>query len=274
MPGWTQHLLRHHRRGDQRRRHAPARPACPRDRLRDGGDPELGRLADRSPDRTPPTRPPRADGGLRHLRSHGSLRRNCGAARNLDTRGAPDLSRRHSRRYRGMPRCPRRPVSRRESRQARHPAGLRACAKPDNMVSYGKAGRQERMMRGLAGKSVLVTGGGSGIGRAAALLLGEGGCRLLIADLSQDAADRVCAEVIGNGGEARAFHGDVGSEEDVRAMVDAAVSAFGGLQRSEEHTSELQSLMRISYAVFCLKKKIKSTDIDTSLHYNNELDQR
>src|SRR3546814_4887408 len=31
------------------------------------------------------------------------------------------------------------------------------------------------------------------------------------------------------------------------------------LARSEEHTSELQSLMRISYAVFCLKKKIKST---------------
>src|SRR3546814_1825900 len=30
--------------------------------------------------------------------------------------------------------------------------------------------------------------------------------------------------------------------------------------RSEEHTSELQSLMRISYAVFCLKKKIKSND--------------
>src|SRR3546814_2129136 len=30
-----------------------------------------------------------------------------------------------------------------------------------------------------------------------------------------------------------------------------------GLVRSEEHTSELQSLMRISYAVFCLKKKIK-----------------
>src|SRR3546814_3285974 len=31
----------------------------------------------------------------------------------------------------------------------------------------------------------------------------------------------------------------------------------GFLQRSEEHTSELQSLMRISYAVFCLKKKTK-----------------
>src|SRR3546814_8625066 len=33
-----------------------------------------------------------------------------------------------------------------------------------------------------------------------------------------------------------------------------------GLARSEEHTSELQSLMRISYAVFCLKKKTLSTD--------------
>src|SRR3546814_4192732 len=35
--------------------------------------------------------------------------------------------------------------------------------------------------------------------------------------------------------------------------------AFKELDRSEEHTSELQSLMRISYAVFCLKKKNKDT---------------
>src|SRR3546814_3238192 len=38
--------------------------------------------------------------------------------------------------------------------------------------------------------------------------------------------------------------------------------------RSEEHTSELQSLMRISYAVFCLKKK-KSTHQKTHIHTNN-----
>src|SRR3546814_1011269 len=38
-------------------------------------------------------------------------------------------------------------------------------------------------------------------------------------------------------------------------------------ERSEEHTSELQSLMRISYAVFCLKKK-KHKNI-TKIHYNN-----
>src|SRR3546814_4974645 len=39
--------------------------------------------------------------------------------------------------------------------------------------------------------------------------------------------------------------------------LDSLVAAVGGAERSEEHTSELQSLMRISYAVFCLKKKKK-----------------
>src|SRR3546814_5345508 len=43
------------------------------------------------------------------------------------------------------------------------------------------------------------------------------------------------------------------------------IASHGGLslrQRSEEHTSELQSLMRISYAVFCLKKKKQTTEIN------------
>src|SRR3546814_8292535 len=38
-----------------------------------------------------------------------------------------------------------------------------------------------------------------------------------------------------------------------------------GIGRSEEHTSELQSLMRISYAVFCLKKKIRKTTTKTNI---------
>src|SRR3546814_7511225 len=43
--------------------------------------------------------------------------------------------------------------------------------------------------------------------------------------------------------------------EDVMSTVRPDVEALGLVLRSEEHTSELQSLMRISYAVFCLKKK-------------------
>src|SRR3546814_5295163 len=42
---------------------------------------------------------------------------------------------------------------------------------------------------------------------------------------------------------------------NARIALDHAFGPFEHLVRSEEHTSELQSLMRISYAVFCLKKK-------------------
>src|SRR3546814_9926416 len=45
----------------------------------------------------------------------------------------------------------------------------------------------------------------------------------------------------------------VAAVNDAKAKVEVAVA-----ERSEEHTSELQSLMRISYAVFCLKKKKKT----------------
>src|SRR3546814_9183702 len=46
-------------------------------------------------------------------------------------------------------------------------------------------------------------------------------------------------------------------EKNLTAKQEAALAELeaSGLLRSEEHTSELQSLMRISYAVFCLKKK-------------------
>src|SRR3546814_1367565 len=61
---------------------------------------------------------------------------------------------------------------------------------------------------------------------------------------------------------------DIGDYSDVPVIellvqVGDRVSKDQGLAtlRSEEHTSELQSLMRISYAVFCLKKKTKSNEI-------------
>src|SRR3546814_6317460 len=59
------------------------------------------------------------------------------------------------------------------------------------------------------------------------------------------------------GGDAALAVAFAGIEHDVAApehFVDRAVAVAAA--RSEEHTSELQSLMRISYAVFCLKKKI------------------
>src|SRR3546814_3458960 len=56
---------------------------------------------------------------------------------------------------------------------------------------------------------------------------------------------------------ARLFRSSAGKQPGCQKCHDACVPIFWGQAagRSEEHTSELQSLMRISYAVFCLKKK-------------------
>src|SRR3546814_9447150 len=53
-----------------------------------------------------------------------------------------------------------------------------------------------------------------------------------------------------------------------RCRPECAIGRSGRNRRSEEHTSELQSLMRISYAVFCLKKKT-SPNIQNMHQYNN-----
>src|SRR3546814_5942421 len=52
----------------------------------------------------------------------------------------------------------------------------------------------------------------------------------------------------------------------IRNLHDLYVQVSPDIDRSEEHTSELQSLMRISYAVFCLQKKNESKTINTKHH--------
>jgi NAD(P)-dependent dehydrogenase (short-subunit alcohol dehydrogenase family) len=75
----------------------------------------------------------------------------------------------------------------------------------------------------------IVTGGGSGIGRATALALAREGAAVLVADLSRERAEQVAAETRARGGNARAHAVDVADEASVAAMVAAAVAHFGGL---------------------------------------------
>ncbi len=84
-------------------------------------------------------------------------------------------------------------------------------------------------MKGLQGKSIIVTGGGSGIGEAAALLLGEAGCKVTVADLDGGKARNVADQIVQRGGTASAVEADVSDEASVIAMVDHAISQFGGL---------------------------------------------
>lgn len=84
----------------------------------------------------------------------------------------------------------------------------------------------------LTGKTALVTGGGSGIGRATALALARQGADVLVSDVHLDAAEQTVHEILLEGvteSKVQANKTDVSSEMEVRDMVQAAVDAFGKL---------------------------------------------
>lgn len=81
----------------------------------------------------------------------------------------------------------------------------------------------------LAGKITLVTGGGSGIGRAICERFAQEGARVAVADWHRSAAEATVSGITAAGGTAVATHGDVGSPDDAARMVAEAVDSFGGL---------------------------------------------
>ncbi len=85
------------------------------------------------------------------------------------------------------------------------------------------------MAEEMHGKIILVSGGGSGIGRAAALRLARAGAAVALADLSEARAQATAGEIIASGGKALALAGDVSWEADVARFVAATVAAFGRL---------------------------------------------
>lgn len=85
------------------------------------------------------------------------------------------------------------------------------------------------MAGSFAGKVALVTGGGSGMGRATAQAFAREGARVMVADIRSDDAEATAQAIIQQGGEALAYVVDVSRLDQVAALVDVTVAAWGRL---------------------------------------------
>ena len=97
------------------------------------------------------------------------------------------------------------------------------------MTSEESIGARLAQMFSLSGKTALITGAGSGLGRATAKLFAEVGAEVVIADLVLESAAAAAEEITANGGHAIAVQCDVSEEADVVRAFQATDDAFGKL---------------------------------------------
>jgi NAD(P)-dependent dehydrogenase (short-subunit alcohol dehydrogenase family) len=78
-------------------------------------------------------------------------------------------------------------------------------------------------------KVAIVTGAGSGIGEACAVLMASAGAKVVVADFDEDGGNRVADAINNDGGTASFFKADVSKPDQVESMVKHAVDTYGGL---------------------------------------------
>ncbi|MFF3378350.1 SDR family NAD(P)-dependent oxidoreductase [Streptomyces sp. NPDC002680] len=98
------------------------------------------------------------------------------------------------------------------------------------------------MTTGLNGRSVIVTGAGSGIGRATALAFAAEGARVVVADLNADGAATTVKEIEEAGGTAVAVVGDLSEQTVVDEVVATTVERFGGVDALVNNAAIMDSM--------------------------------
>lgn len=122
------------------------------------------------------------------------------------------------------------------------------------------------MTKLLEGKSGLVTGAASGIGRASAIAFAKEGAKVMVSDVSQEGGEETVRLIIEEGGEAEFFKCDVSDEGQVKALVEATIAAFGKLDWAHNNAGIASPSAPIADMESKDWKKTLSIDLDGSFY--------
>src|SRR6516165_3549751 len=118
------------------------------------------------------------------------------------------------------------------------------------MPVLGHAGARRKRMNGrfdLTGRSVIVTGGGKGIGKVYVEEFARAGARVLAADIDEAAAKSVAGALSGEGATVVGLAVDIASEQSNKAMAAAALERFGRIDVLINNASLMSVLPRRSW---------------------------
>ena len=96
----------------------------------------------------------------------------------------------------------------------------------------------------VAGRVVIVTGGGRGIGRVYCEHFAQAGMQVVAADIYVEEAEKVVQQIRKSGGKAIAVRTDISQESDTQAMAEAAAREFGGIDALVNNASMMSALPR------------------------------
>jgi len=122
----------------------------------------------------------------------------------------------------------------------------------------------------MQGKVALVTGAGSGIGRATAIAFAQEGARVMVADVNAEGGQETVALIRGEGGEAECMPCNVANEEEVCALVAQTVKTFGRLDCAFNNAGVTNSLPEIDMKLFRRSIEINLMGVAYGLKYEIE----